>query len=104
MSTAALPLVVFLICTHLSISFGWMRTHQLRYSRSTTRYCPFSMSSSTPPIPTRDRILRKVDKWACISNCGACCKLGTFDFFVIPQYATKFIDRNIQALLNQGPI
>ena len=23
-----------------------------------------------------DLILRKVDKWACVKNCGACCKLG----------------------------
>eukprot|EP01038_Epipyxis_sp_PR26KG_P008533 gene8533-11533_t len=26
-----------------------------------------------------DMILRKVDKWACIKNCGACCKLGPLD-------------------------
>ena len=25
---------------------------------------------------TNDLILRKVDKWACVKNCGACCKLG----------------------------
>ena len=23
-----------------------------------------------------DQVLRKVDKWACVKNCGACCKLG----------------------------
>ena len=24
-------------------------------------------------------ILRRVDKWACVKNCGACCKLGPLD-------------------------
>ena len=26
-----------------------------------------------------DRILRKIDKWACVKNCGACCKLGPLE-------------------------
>jgi hypothetical protein len=26
-----------------------------------------------------DVILRRVDKWACVRNCGACCKLGPLD-------------------------
>lgn len=24
-------------------------------------------------------ILRKIDRWACVKNCGACCKLGPLD-------------------------
>jgi Fe-S-cluster containining protein len=34
-----------------------------------------SLRVITSPDTSSD-ILRKVDKWACISNCGACCKLG----------------------------
>lgn len=26
-----------------------------------------------------DLILKKIDKWACVKNCGACCKLGPMD-------------------------
>ena len=26
-----------------------------------------------------DGILRRVDKWACIKDCGACCKLGPLE-------------------------
>ena len=26
-----------------------------------------------------NRILRRVDNWACVRNCGACCKLGPLD-------------------------
>eukprot|EP01041_Mallomonas_annulata_P005022 gene5022-10050_t len=26
-----------------------------------------------------ENILRRIDKWACVKNCGACCKLGPID-------------------------
>lgn len=35
-------------------------------------------------------ILRKVDKWACIKDCGACCKLGPLeDRPDLPDYLTE---------------
>ena len=35
-------------------------------------------------------ILRKVDKWACIKDCGACCKLGPLDSRPdLPEYLTE---------------
>lgn len=35
-------------------------------------------------------ILRRVDKWACIKNCGACCKLGPLDSRPeLPEYLTE---------------
>ena len=36
----------------------------------------FVSSSSSLPSSYKDQILRKVDNWACVKNCGACCKLG----------------------------
>ena len=37
-------------------------------------------SSSTSLFSSyKDQILRKVDNWACVKNCGACCKLGPLD-------------------------
>lgn len=38
-----------------------------------------SGSSSQTPVneeSNESNILRRVDKWACVRNCGACCKLG----------------------------
>ena len=54
-----------------SAFFGW----QHRQQRRRPRYHPM-MSTSTSSTSTKNRILRKVDDWACVSNCGACCKLG----------------------------
>lgn len=34
---------------------------------------------NTNTITNEDMVLRKIDKWACIKNCGACCKLGPLD-------------------------
>jgi len=41
--------------------------------RANTNVSPLRMSSSPSTI------LRRVDKWACVSGCGACCKLGPLD-------------------------
>jgi Fe-S-cluster containining protein len=36
------------------------------------------------------QILRKVDKWACIKDCGACCKLGPLESRPdLPEYLTE---------------
>ena len=32
--------------------------------------------SSSENVESSDKILRKVNAWACVKNCGACCKLG----------------------------
>ena len=57
-------------------------------------YCAFSIKGHTgvtafqtiklsaqfmAPQDLSDQILRKVDQWACIKDCGACCKLGPLD-------------------------
>jgi len=43
-------------------------------------------------------ILRRVDKWACVKNCGACCKLGPLDSrpdletYLTGYYNSKYYD------------
>ena len=50
-------------------------------------------SSSTLMVTSHNidsQILRKVDKWACINNCGACCKLGPLESRPdLPEYLTE---------------
>ena len=29
--------------------------------------------------PTQERILKRIDSWGCMKNCGACCKLGPIE-------------------------
>lgn len=36
------------------------------------------LMSTTDDISS-DMILRRIDKWACVKNCGACCKLGPLE-------------------------
>lgn len=38
---------------------------------------PFALSMSTSS--TEGMIMRRVDQWACVKDCGACCKLGPLD-------------------------
>ena len=92
-------LTIFLTCFSLGISYGWRGTHWLRHSSSTSCSHHLSMSSLTPPTSANNKILRKVDKWACISNCGACCKLGMSDYFDLIRLVTNFI-----SWLHVGPI
>lgn len=37
------------------------------------------LAATTQDIDVTPQILRRVDKWACVKNCGACCKLGPMD-------------------------
>ena len=43
-------------------------------------------------------VLRQVDKWACISNCGACCKLGPLD--ERPDLATYLSTEELQTYVS----
>ncbi len=36
-------------------------------------------STSGESVNSGSIILRQIDEWACIKNCGACCKLGPLD-------------------------
>jgi hypothetical protein len=38
-----------------------------------------SESDADADTPYSDSILRRVDKWACVKGCGACCKLGPIE-------------------------
>lgn len=42
---------------------------------------PWSQRRSAPRMAAdvEVKVLRQVDKWACVSNCGACCKLGPME-------------------------
>lgn len=53
---------------------------------SFTLHRPQLLLSSSPAcgsqgydVSSDDMILRRVDKWACVKNCGACCKLGPIE-------------------------
>ena len=51
--------------------------HSFRYSRSHSSRHIIRVSSTSPS--STDPILRRIDKWACVKGCGACCKLGPLE-------------------------
>jgi Fe-S-cluster containining protein len=73
----------------LSVSSRWCLFALLAYIMfvSTHSFMPRFPRHLLPAGRTRlsaqategDMILRRVDKWACVKNCGACCKLGPLD-------------------------
>lgn len=65
---AFLALVVVCIAT----------THAFKYSFSRAGSLG-RLSRLRAEATTDTNILRKIDDWACIKNCGACCKLGPLD-------------------------
>lgn len=61
-----------------SFAYGYM---SWKFSRASYNYCCSASDDTDDLTAARSagqdgKILRRVDKWACIRNCGACCKLG----------------------------
>lgn len=46
------------------------------FLKVTSRGNALTMSSSTSTQQSGNEILRRIDQWACVKSCGACCKLG----------------------------
>jgi hypothetical protein len=61
---------VFVLVSVASVNAYYTRPFKSMLSLRKAR--SVQMSSS-------DVILRQIDDWACIKNCGACCKLGPLD-------------------------
>jgi len=55
---------------------GFLVPSTLRHPR---RHQLAASSSSSGGVSSTDPILRRIDKWACVKGCGACCKLGPLD-------------------------
>lgn len=60
---------------------------------------PSQSKTPPPPLPAppiEDLILKQIDTWACIKNCGACCKLGPLsarpdlDSYLTPDELTTY--------------
>ena len=72
---------LILISTFPLIVYGFL------LSRTSTLFTHVLHQSTTD---LDGEILRRVDKWACIKNCGACCKLGPLDSRPeLPEYLTE---------------
>ena len=68
-SSSLFVIVLLFLCSTSVYSFRPRKSHSLRH---------IVRVSSTSPSST-DPILRRIDKWACVKGCGACCKLGPID-------------------------
>ena len=105
----SLFLLVILVCSYFcaNVSYRWMGVNkQQQCSSRTVHYrlrCSSSSISLTSAAITEKKILRKVDNWACVRNCGACCKLG-IQYPSLWPYMLISESFFILFLMNEGPI
>lgn len=76
-----LTIVISLPCSNFKKSSILLSNRNLQYSSSLV---PVALASTTSSSiedldSTSSSILRKVQNWACIKQCGACCKLGPLE-------------------------
>ena len=64
----------------LGVTKAWKGAYGWTATRAHFVKVPSTSQRRMVATPNYDsEILRKVDKWACIKDCGACCKLGPID-------------------------